>query len=303
MIGDEYVTSIRGYVAWTTISDGRVKKNIKQDVPGLAFIKLLEPVTYNLDLDAANKITKTGAYRENATDSLLRKAGADSLQLRRVAPEISSVEAKAREAQQKRLYTGFVAQDVEKAAKSIGYDFSGVDASESGNNLYGLRYEEFIVPLVKAVQELSAENDAKDSIIVSMKHQIDQLQTGETADETTVASLKHQVDELTILVNQLVEKGNVSKNISVPLSSLEQNFPNPFNNTTTISYSLPQTFRSAKIVISDTAGRIVKQILITTGTGPGNVSLQARQLKAGAYYYSLYVDNKTVDTKKMVVIN
>jgi len=54
-------------------------------------------------------------------------------------------------------------------------------------------------------------------------------------------------------------------------------------------------------VISDAAGRIVKQLPIT-GAGSGNVSLQARQLQTGAYYYSLYVDNKLVDTKKMVVL-
>jgi len=55
-IGSSSVTSIGGYVSWSNISDGRVKKNIKANVPGLAFIKRLKPVTYNLDLDAADKI-------------------------------------------------------------------------------------------------------------------------------------------------------------------------------------------------------------------------------------------------------
>ena len=34
-----------------------------------------------------------------------------------------------------------------------------MDAPKNENDLYGLRYAEFVVPLVKAVQELSAEND------------------------------------------------------------------------------------------------------------------------------------------------
>ena len=55
-IGDGSVTSIGGYANWTNISDGRVKKNIKQNVPGLSFINKLQPVTYNLDLDAADQI-------------------------------------------------------------------------------------------------------------------------------------------------------------------------------------------------------------------------------------------------------
>jgi len=35
-----------------------------------------------------------------------------------------------------------------------------VDAPKNDNDFYGLRYAEFVVPLVKAVQELKAENDA-----------------------------------------------------------------------------------------------------------------------------------------------
>ena len=49
-IGNGSVTSIGGAVGWTNFSDERIKTNIKQDVPGLAFINLLKPVTYNFDL-------------------------------------------------------------------------------------------------------------------------------------------------------------------------------------------------------------------------------------------------------------
>jgi hypothetical protein len=51
------------------------------------------------------------------------------------------------------FYTGFLAQEVEAAAQSIGYEFSGVDAPKNENDFYGFRYSEFVVPLVKAVQE------------------------------------------------------------------------------------------------------------------------------------------------------
>ncbi|HEV8538733.1 MAG TPA: hypothetical protein VGR15_07395, partial [Bacteroidota bacterium] len=45
-----------------------------------------------------------------------------------------------------------------KAAKELGYDFSGVDAPKNEKDFYGLRYAEFVVPLVKAVQELVSQN-------------------------------------------------------------------------------------------------------------------------------------------------
>jgi len=49
--------------------------------------------------------------------------------------------------------TGFIAQEVEKVAKELGFDFSGVDIPENEDDYYGLRYAQFVVPLVKAVQE------------------------------------------------------------------------------------------------------------------------------------------------------
>ena len=62
-------------------------------------------------------------------------------------------ETEARKQKEEIVYSGFVAQDVEKIAKEIGYAFSGIDAAKNDKDLYGLRYAEFVVPLVKAVQE------------------------------------------------------------------------------------------------------------------------------------------------------
>ena len=139
-IGNTLITSIGGQVGWSDFSDGRGKKNIRQDVPGLVFINSLQPVTYNVDLDAIDELMK------------IKKPDISSM-----PQELLDIQRAAREAKEKTVQTGFVAQDVEKAAKSIGYDFSGVDVGEMG--IYGLRYAEFVVPLVKAVQELSEQND------------------------------------------------------------------------------------------------------------------------------------------------
>ena len=58
--------------------------------------------------------------------------------------------------------------EVEAAAKKLGFDFSGVDAPKNENDMYGLRYAEFVVPLVKAVQE-------QQTIIQNQQKQIDEL--------------------------------------------------------------------------------------------------------------------------------
>jgi hypothetical protein len=72
-------------------------------------------------------------------------------------------------------FSGFLAQDVEAAARSIGYDFSGVDAPKNENDLYGLRYAEFVVPLVKAVQEQQEIIETQNEKLSDLQKQIDEL--------------------------------------------------------------------------------------------------------------------------------
>jgi hypothetical protein len=165
VIGNTSVSTIGGQVSWTAFSDGRAKKNIRAEVPGLAFIKLLQPVTYNLDLDAIDELLKSDDPKINAQRDSLRRA---------LSPEEKAIRTKARADKEQQVYSGFVAQDVKKVAQSIGYDFSGVDAHENSKGSYGLRYAEFVVPLVKAVQELSEQNDTKDIAIAAMQKQMNE---------------------------------------------------------------------------------------------------------------------------------
>lgn len=257
-IGNSYVTSIGGYEDWTNISDGRVKKNIRQNVPGLAFINKLKPITYNLDLDAADKIVQRATLKDK-----------DGKQL---TQSLSQTAINARNAKQQIVYTGFVAQDVEKAAKELNYDFSGVDAAKNDRDLYGLRYAEFVVPLVKAVQELSKENDELKSRLEKLEAMMDVKQTAISSQPTKIISLNS--------------------------ASLEQNTPNPFNNTTTIKYTLPQQFTTAKIIITGKSGKTLKAINVS-GCGKGSLNIDASAFASGIYQYSLIIDGRMIETKQM----
>ena len=157
MIGNTVVSSIGGQVGWSNFSDGRAKKNIRPDVPGLVFINSLLPVTYNMDLEVLDELMK------------IEKPDINSM-----SQEMLDIRKAAREAKEKKVQTGFVAQEVEKTAKSIGYDFSGVNVDEMG--IYSLRYAEFVVPLVKAVQELSEQNSRLQEQVNKSSEQNDKLQ-------------------------------------------------------------------------------------------------------------------------------
>ncbi|MEO6961482.1 MAG: tail fiber domain-containing protein [Puia sp.] len=155
-VGNGATTSVGGLVGWSVISDGRVKKNIQANIPGLAFINKLRPVTYTIDLAAIDRIVNP---MQGQTISLSSESGFNTKASERPVPALMAAAFKAKE---QILYSGFVAQEVEQAAKSINYNFSGVDAAKNDRDLYSLRYADFAVPLIKAVQELALQyNDLK----------------------------------------------------------------------------------------------------------------------------------------------
>jgi len=138
------------------------------------------------------------------------------------------------------------------------------------------------VPLVKAVQELSKMNDAKDSAINQQNIKINDLQ--------------NQVNELKAMI--VSKQSTVNSQLSSAF--LQQNIPNPFNHTTTIDYTLPQTYSSAKIIETDKSGKVLKEVSLSA-KGKGSVTVDASTLGSGAYQYSLYVDGRLIDTKQMIL--
>lgn len=137
-IGNTSIVTIKGQVGFGTYSDARFKKNIAEDVSGLEFILKLRPVTYNV---AAHELAAhlKEDMRRDSTGTIVF--------------ETSSEDRQGRDEQERIRYTGFLAQEVEKAALESTFDFSGVDKPKNAEGLYSLRYAEFVVPLVKAVQE------------------------------------------------------------------------------------------------------------------------------------------------------
>jgi photosystem II stability/assembly factor-like uncharacterized protein len=85
--------------------------------------------------------------------------------------------------------------------------------------------------------------------------------------------------------------------------SLEQNYPNPFNPTTTIKFGLPK-LSVVTIKVYDITGREIMKLVNNQTMNPGvqNVTFNGSTLASGVYFYSLVVDSKVIDTKKMVLV-
>ena len=276
------MASIGGFEDWTNVSDGRFKKNISENVKGLDFINRLRPVTYNLDVTGLKRFLKE-EDSENMPES--------------VKKEMTEAVSK----KEKEIKTGFIAQEVEAAAKESGYDFSGVDKPQNEESLYGLRYGEFTVPLVKAVQELSKKNE-------EVKSENENLKSEMAAQKSEIQTLKSQITALqsaiqnpqsTITNDGAVRIAPSANETSSPM--LGQNVPNPFDNSTVIPFRIPKNCNSAAIMITETgAGKVIT--VIPVSCNETHVLIESAALASGTYTYSLYVDGVVVDTKQMVLV-
>lgn len=150
-IGNTSMTWIGGQVSWSTYSDKRIKKDVVENVPGLSFITKLRPVTYHIDA-------------HNQYQMLAQKGKIDTSQW----AEKYDIE--------KITQTGFIAQEVAAAAKASSYDFSGVEIPKNDGDLYSVRYSDFVMPLVKAMQEQQTEIEAQKELIKKLEQRLSALE-------------------------------------------------------------------------------------------------------------------------------
>lgn len=147
LIGNPSTVYIGGLKPWSTPSDKRIKRNIKEEVVGLDFIKRLRPVTYYKSIKAIQAITG-----DKETPDFSEKYDVEKIK-----------------------ETGFLAQEVEAAAKAAGFNFSGVGIPKKSNQMYTLSYELFVVPLVKAVQEQQTIIEAQKKELEDQQLQIKKM--------------------------------------------------------------------------------------------------------------------------------
>jgi trimeric autotransporter adhesin len=285
-IGNTSVTTIQGQVNYTTYSDRRIKTNIQNNVPGLAFINKLHPVTYNLNIHQQNTLLGlVDSISNNNTDYWNHKYDIENI-----------------------VFTGLIAQQVDSAANQVGYNFSGIQRPSAGNPLYGLKYSEFVVPLIQAVQQLSASKDSMRTKLDSVQNTLDSLRSAIQSMQTCLTQLcadNHSGHHKSGGNNSGGDSNSTNNVQDVTLSSenaplLYQNMPNPFSTGTKINYYLPQGTMGASIVFYDNYGNQIKTVQLSQ-TGNGTLNITPENLSNGIYSYSLMVNGNVIDTKRMVL--
>ena len=134
MLGENFTTTY----AWGAVqnrSDERDKTDIRDTLLGLDFIKALRPVDFRWD------------YREDYFDR---------------DPETNEITSVTKDGSRKRnrYHHGLIAQEVKSASDSLSIDFAGYQDHKvnGGGDVLSIGYTELIAPMVKAMQELAAEN-------------------------------------------------------------------------------------------------------------------------------------------------
>ncbi|MGB8192235.1 MAG: tail fiber domain-containing protein [Chitinophagaceae bacterium] len=155
-LGNAAVAEIEGQVPFSTPSDGRFKYEVKENVGGLDFIMQLRPVTYHFDA--------------RRFDEQLR-----SIQTEKPFPAIDEEMKAAYEQAAAIRRSGFIAQEVEKAAGVAGYDFSGLIKPKTEKDYYSISYESFVPSLVKAIQELYKKMEELQNVNDDLKYQLKTL--------------------------------------------------------------------------------------------------------------------------------
>jgi hypothetical protein len=188
---------------------------------------------------------------------------------------------------------GLIAQEVEQIlpslVKNAEFDPSTGQKPESAGNMSSVselsekidfkvvNYTELIPIMIKGMQEL----EAKTKEIEELKRKNEQLEQRLQRLETQFTS-------------------NGSNSLTLTSAYLEQNMPNPVSGTATIRYHVPETATSAVLNITNVKGQVVKTFTLSN-RGTGQINLNTQALAAGTYNYTLYVDRKSVATKRLVV--
>ena len=100
---------------------------------------------------------------------------------------------------------------------------------------------------------------------------------------------------------------NAEQEISTVVTKLQGNYPNPFNPTTTISFSVAQTSSFVNLEVFNIKGQKVKKLLGEI-LPAGNHTIvwngkdeNGKAVASGVYFYKMNAD-KFISTKKMILM-
>ncbi len=178
---------------------------------------------------------------------------------------------------------GFIAQELKEVFPQL--------IQEDKDGYMAVNYQGMIPVLLEGFKEQQAQIEAQQQQIKELKELVNTLlQNSATGNKNSAAG------------NQTGANGSAPTTINLTdknIIVLNQNVPNPFAESTEITYNIPQSFTKAQLIFSTNDGKVIKVVDITE-KGSGSFSIFANDLSHGIYSYKLVVDEKIIDSKRMV---
>ncbi len=195
---------------------------------------------------------------------------------------------------------GIIAQEVESNFPGLikivsvpaQYDTLGNIISPAVN-YKALNYQQFIPILIAGVKE---QQNKIDSLETTNNNLNDRL----TALETCINNLNLCTESRNIISNEIIVNQTNVELTNAQSIVLNQNVPNPFAEQTIIIYTLLDGTKKAEMHFYNSEGKMINSVELSTAAGKSQLNVFANDLTNGVYTYTLVVDGKIIDTKRMV---
>ena len=178
----------------------------------------------------------------------------------------STQQARLAEHPEKTGRYGFIAQDLQKVFPELVI---------SDGEYLAVNYDGMVPLLLEALKTVMQENAAMKTELAGIKESLQALQKsnqGKTGVESAPAGS----------------------------SLLEQNQPNPFDQSTLIRYQTPRSAQQVGLVITNLSGLQLHHFE-GLAAGGGQVEIPAGSLPSGTYVYTLVVDGQVVSSRRMIL--
>lgn len=171
---------------------------------------------------------------------------------------------------------GLIAQDVEAIVPEV------VETNDIG--VKGIAYSNLVSLLIEGMKEQNEK-------INQLEQDLNDCCSKKNSERQQNGSIENALN---------MDKKQPELHNAENAATLFQNKPNPFNSQTVVEYFIPINSKQSSILIFDMQGKLMKTIVLEQKE-KGSITIDANSLYPGMYLYSLVVDNKEVDTKRMII--
>lgn len=178
------------------------------------------------------------------------------------------------------LHFGVLAQEFEEIVPEAVGDYLWEKVDEQGNVVDSETYKQVQTEAIKYM------------LVNAVKEQ-----------QALIEEQDERINKLEDLVRDLLADSDQSIDISGGDKSkavLGDNYPNPFEMTTSINYFIPEWTKSAQLNFFDMSGKLIRTSNIEN-KGSGVIELSVSDIPSGIYNYQMVVDGNIIATKKMSV--